>query len=160
MTEDEVKDFLAGPYLTRIATLQEDGTPYVIPSWFEYSGGNIQMVVRTRSAWLEHIRRDPRVSLVVDEEKLPYRKVIFEGRGEVVGTDWVELGRRLATRYFANMDYLEASMDQPRVVVKITPNKITSWKATGKGDHTEWHPRYLEPGTRWYNAVQEDKKTA
>ena len=38
LTPTEVKDFLAEPVVARIATIDEQGVPYVTPVWQEWDG--------------------------------------------------------------------------------------------------------------------------
>ena len=43
LTEEEMAEFLAGNPFCRIGCLDEDGWPYVVPCWFEFSEpGRIQ----------------------------------------------------------------------------------------------------------------------
>ena len=38
LTKKEIKAFLAGPIVARIATVKPDGSPYVVPVWQHYDG--------------------------------------------------------------------------------------------------------------------------
>ncbi|MFU8817528.1 MAG: pyridoxamine 5'-phosphate oxidase family protein, partial [Pseudomonadales bacterium] len=105
MSGAERDAFLDEPgVLMRIAVVREDGSPLVTPIWFLFEAGAIFFTPREKSAWFRCLRRDPRVALCIDEQPLPYRKVLVEGRAELVhdlGEDdvWRELYRRIATRY-------------------------------------------------------------
>lgn len=50
----------------------------------------------------------------------------------------LELSNRLALKYLGpdGPSYAERTLDRPRVLVRLTPARWTSW--TGR----EWHPRY------------------
>jgi len=162
LSKEEMDDFLKGPYLARIAVVKEDGSPFIIPVWYEWDGSFIYVVGRKRSEWVNYIRRDNRVCVLIDEDKLPLRKVIIEGHAEIIGTDWVEIGKRMVIRYFGpevGPKYLEGSLDQPRWVIKITPRKIITWTVPPEfaGGKEAWHPRYYEPGTKWYAEYLQDK---
>jgi nitroimidazol reductase NimA-like FMN-containing flavoprotein (pyridoxamine 5'-phosphate oxidase superfamily) len=39
MTEEEMAGFLSGNPFCRIGCLDDEGWPYVVPCWFEYSDG-------------------------------------------------------------------------------------------------------------------------
>jgi hypothetical protein len=41
LTPAEVKEFLAGPVVARIATIDESGVPYVTPVWQEWGRGGL-----------------------------------------------------------------------------------------------------------------------
>src|ERR1700722_19945908 len=60
MTEEEMAGFLSGNPFCRIGCLDDDGWPYVVPCWFEYSDGGFYIVPRARSAWASYIQRDGR----------------------------------------------------------------------------------------------------
>jgi len=67
MSPEQMSEFLAGPWLARLACLKPDGSPYVVPTWYHWDGVAFWLVPRARSAWAHYMARDPRVSLVVDE---------------------------------------------------------------------------------------------
>ena len=48
----------------------------------------------------------------------------------------------MAVRYLGERgpEYLEPSQPRPRYLVKLMPEKITSW------EEVEWHPKYLDEG--------------
>ena len=67
-------------HLARIATLQEDGSPSVVPVWFVYEDGKIIITPRKHSAFWTNIQKDARVAITIDEEEGVYRKVLVEGQ--------------------------------------------------------------------------------
>ncbi len=50
MEEDEVEAFLASDTLARLACLKPDGSPYVIPIWYQWDGKDFWFVGRERAA--------------------------------------------------------------------------------------------------------------
>src|SRR3981081_165596 len=78
MSPEQMSEFLAGPWLARLACLKPDGSPYVVPTWYHWDGVAFWVVPRARSAWAHYMARDPRVSLVVDAPDPARRKVISE----------------------------------------------------------------------------------
>ena len=84
----------------RISVVRADGSPLVTPIWFICEDNAIYFTPREKSEWFACLRRDPRVALCIDEQPLPYRKVIVEGQAELVfdvGQDdqWRDLYRRI-----------------------------------------------------------------
>jgi PPOX class probable F420-dependent enzyme len=78
-------DFLAErSHLARIATVRADGSPSVVPVWFIFEGGKVLITPRKHSAFLQNLRREPRVAITIDEEAGRYRKVLFEGTAEIL----------------------------------------------------------------------------
>ncbi len=139
LTPSETMAFLSErERLVRIATVDPDGMPRIVPAWFIHADGQIVFTPRQASAWYENIRRDPRVCLSIDEERQPYRKLIIQGRGEILfepGKDslWRELFERICNRYFPPQiteQYLADFGDLPRPLIGIplATSRVTSWR--------------------------------
>ena len=75
ITTEELEEFLAEYSVAHIATISADGSPYVVPGAFLYTGSAILITPRGRSVWYENLVRDPRVALMIDENKTPSRRV-------------------------------------------------------------------------------------
>ena len=85
LTQKEQTDFLEEDgILMRIGVVREDGSPLVTPIWFIYEENCILFTPRAKSEWFSCLKRDSRVSLCIDEQTLPYRKVIIEGNAELL----------------------------------------------------------------------------
>ena len=129
MSTAELDAFLDEPgHLLRLATVDDDGFPRVVPIWFIRQGDDIVFTPRGPSAFLANIRRDPRVGLSIDEDPLPYRKVTVRGTARIVhelGDDdeWRDLYRSIAKRYVpdeAADAYVDATIDQPRALIAVS----------------------------------------
>jgi nitroimidazol reductase NimA-like FMN-containing flavoprotein (pyridoxamine 5'-phosphate oxidase superfamily) len=145
MTPAELDAFLAGPVFCRLGCLDDDGWPYVVPTWYQYADGGFYIVPRERSAWAEFMRRDERVFLCLDDEE--YRRVLVKGRATLleepnIGGRWVEMGREVARRYRGEEGaaYLEATLNEPRWLFFVEPLQITSWYGgwANKYKHYDW----------------------
>ncbi len=160
LSPQERDAFLAEPgVLLRIAVVREDGRPLVTPIWFIYEDEAIYFTPREKSEWFACLRRDPRVSLCIDEQPLPYRKVLVDGTAELVhdvGEDdrWREQYRRIARRYVdeAGADaYVSNTIDQPRGLyrVRLAEAQVSTWRMPLQGEDGMgiWHQRYYVPGT-------------
>ena len=44
--------------VARIATIDENGVPYVTPMWQEWDGEAFWIIPRERSAWVAHIKKN------------------------------------------------------------------------------------------------------
>jgi len=153
--------FLQQPgILCRIATIQPGGAPHVTPVWFIHDGGAIYVTPRAESAWLRHIRADPRVALTIDDQEAPYRKVTVEGVAEIVhdlGADdaWRDLYRRIARRYVPEEGaerYIQETIDQPRALLRVplAGSKVRTWRMPVAGEAYTgiWHRRYYVEGSK------------
>ena len=166
LSKAETQTFLDEPgVLMRIAVVRADGSPLVTPIWFLYEQGGIYFTPRKRSEWFVCLRRDPRVALCIDEQNLPYRKVLAEGRAELVhdvGEDhvWRERYRRIARRYVppqAADAYIQNTINQPRGLYRLplAGARVKTWRMPVDGEAGEgiWHHRYYEEGAEFRNQV-------
>lgn len=161
MTTREQQLFLAeAGILLHIATVREDGTPLLAPIWFIWEEQAIWFTPRKQSEWFACLRRDPTVALCIDEQSLPYRKVVIEGTAELIhdlGEDdqWRDRYRRIAKRYVPPQgaeDYIQNTIDQPRGLyrVQLASAKVRSWRMPLQGEASDgiWAQRYYGPGTK------------
>ncbi|MEM0499974.1 MAG: pyridoxamine 5'-phosphate oxidase family protein, partial [Candidatus Korarchaeota archaeon] len=107
LTRKELAQFLARGYVARIATIKKDGSPYIVPAWFQYEEPYFYFVARAKSIWVEHIKNDPRVAVQISRDDPPYTRVLVEGfaeivEGPVVGGRWVEIAHKMALRYLGD----------------------------------------------------------
>lgn len=142
MSSQEVDAFLAEPVFARLATLDDEGWPYVVPVWHEWADGRFWVIGRQRSTWAHHLVKDPRCAVTVDEVG-DQRKVIAQCRAEIleepnVGGAWVPIAERMSTRYLGvnGPKYLEPTLDRPRWLISLVPSKLVTWQGN------DWAPRY------------------
>jgi hypothetical protein len=144
MGTDEVAAFLAEPIFARIAMLDENGWPYVVPVWQEWADGAFWVIGRKKSAWARYLAADPRCAVTVDEDG-GQRKVIAQCEAELieepnVGGRWVEIAERMSYRYLGEHgpDYLEPTLKWSRWLYALRPLKVWTWMGN------DWAPRYKE----------------
>ena len=142
LNKQQTDEFLSsGAHIMKLATLTSEGWPYVAPVWYFYDGEVFRIAGRPKSGWVEHIRNDSRVSFCIDTNVAPYTRVIVEANAEVEDGAWVGDWEHWAVRYQGpelGHKYYEDTKHIPRVLIKITPRKVTTWAGPG------WHPRYEE----------------
>jgi PPOX class probable F420-dependent enzyme len=161
LSPEEINQFLSEPgILMRIATVRDDGSPLVTPIWFIFEENCLWFTPREKSEWFACLRRDPRVALCIDEQLLPYRKLVIDGIAELchdVGEDdlWRDRYRRIAGRYVPAAGaeaYVQETIDQPRGLYKVALEgaKMRSWRMPVAGEPGDgiWAQRYYRPGTK------------
>lgn len=67
-SREKVEEFLRGRHICRIATIDADGCPQVIPMNFALVDGRVYMHSHTRGEKLDNVRRNPKVGVEVDRE--------------------------------------------------------------------------------------------
>ncbi|MCC7371476.1 MAG: PPOX class F420-dependent oxidoreductase [Chloroflexi bacterium] len=144
LTGDELAEFLSGAWICRLATLSDDGHPYVTPLWFEYDGDGYVFIGRERAEWIAHIRRDPRVGLCIDDPDGAHARVVVQGTAEIVEGPsvrgpWLPIAERMARRYMGGDDglkYMTKTLDFPRVTIRVTPERTTTWRGAWAAKYT------------------------
>ena len=145
----------------RIGVIDDTGAPYVTPIWFWYEDGFIYFTPRQKSAWFKSLKRDPRVSLCIDEQALPYRKVLINGNAQLefdVGKDalWRATYKKMAAKYVGSngaQKYVSDTIDQPRALfrVQLAEAVVSSWRmpVADEPQMGIWAKRYFVPGTEF-----------
>jgi PPOX class probable F420-dependent enzyme len=134
MTEEEISNFLqAGARTAKLATVRADGRPHIAPVWFDLDGATIVFTTGDRTVKAANLRRDPRVTLCVDDETPPFAYVIVEGTATLTVDDLQLLrwATRIGGRYMG-ADQAEAygrrNAPPGEALVKVTPVHIIAEK--------------------------------
>ena len=134
MTPEEARRFLLDTARTAtIATIRADGRPHVAPIWFDLDGEDVLFTTWHTSVKAANLRRDPRLSLCVDEEKPPYSYVIIEGEAEFID-DMDQLKQwatRIAGRYMGKAQagaLAERNAVPGELLVRVTRTKTIAHK--------------------------------
>jgi len=147
MDEERMNLYLAGSTNARVAVLDEDGRPYVVPLWFHWDGDAFWFVIRERSAVARHMRDRAQVGIIIDDTKVDdpehgrhfeMPKVFAQGTAEVVeepnvGGRWVDIASQMAIRYLGpkGPSYIVPTLQQPRWLIKVTPDNLKTWEGVG-----------------------------
>jgi len=139
MDETQTRDFLShGTRTGKLAWTGASGQAHVAPVWFvvDDAAAALELVFTTDagSAKGRALRRDPRVSLVVDEERPPYSFVKVTG-AVTIAEDLEDL-RRWATRIAGRYMGLDRADEFGRrngvpgeLLVRLRPSKVVAMAA-------------------------------
>ena len=144
LSPEALDALLREPIVARLATIDEDGYPYVVPVWTEWDGTAMWLVARARAAYVAHLAARPKVGLSIVRADMADTRVLILGRAEIVAGpgplegEMEAAARRMATRHEGadGERYIDESLVWPRVLVRIAPDRIRSWGDAG------WHPKY------------------
>ena len=134
MNPEEYKSFLLEKaHTAKLATVRKDGRPHVVPVWFNLDGYVFVFTTWHESVKAVNIRRDPRVSLCVDEEAPPFAFVLVEGMAEVAdgAEDLLYWATRIGGRYMGAdraEEYGRRNGVPGELIVRITPTKVIAKK--------------------------------
>ena len=68
MTDDEVAEFLTTERTLQVASIGPDGAPHLVPMWFALIDGRVAMWTYAKSQKAANLRRDPRLTCLVEAE--------------------------------------------------------------------------------------------
>jgi PPOX class probable F420-dependent enzyme len=133
MTPDEYRRFLMDtPRTGKLATVRADGRPHVVPIWFVLDGDVLVFSCGSGSVKAHNMRRDPRVSLSVDDEKPPYSFVLIDGTAEIqtlTPEEMLPWTTRIARRYMGDAlaeTYGKRNAVLDELIVRVTPTKVVA----------------------------------
>lgn len=132
MDRAQLDSFLAVTRIAKLATLNVDGSPNVVPVWFEWDGADALVFTTRTSAKIRRLKRDPRVTLSVEEGVgVPEAWVSIEGAATVETAGAWGLIERLTPRYYDAVKARETllswgQMKEEWVVIRISPRRIRS----------------------------------
>lgn len=136
MSDAEVRSFLSsGTRTGKLATVRPDGSPHVAPIWFVLDeNGDVVFNTGRNTVKGRALCRDPRVSMVVDDEEPPYAYVRVDGTAEL-SEDLDEMlpwAMRIAARYMGEDKadaYGRRNAVEGEMLVRVRPSKIVALKA-------------------------------
>ncbi|MFW9834439.1 MAG: pyridoxamine 5'-phosphate oxidase family protein [Candidatus Thorarchaeota archaeon] len=131
LSPDEVLEFLNSVTVARICTHNKDGTIHAAPVWFVYESGKLTFGTPVESVKAANIRRDNRVTVLVDTEGPPTRGVLIYGEAEISDENMDEIALKIFNRRMTKqraLDYREGLFKLTEwVAVTVTPKKIASY---------------------------------
>ncbi|MFF8374473.1 PPOX class F420-dependent oxidoreductase [Streptomyces lydicus] len=124
---DDLKKLLDTPVFVIVTTIQPDGSPQASPVWVKRDGDDLLISTTVGRRKERNIRRDPRVSVVVQPADSPYTYAEVRGTATLTtegGQELIdELSRKYTGKPYAEFNP-ESGKDAERVVVRITPRKV------------------------------------
>jgi DNA-binding IclR family transcriptional regulator len=139
LSQSEIEQFLQGPWSARLACVRADGTPHVLPLWYEWDGRSFWVAASPGAQWKQVVDETGRVSLTIDEPWPPLRRAFVVGAAHAVPASQVPGGlaglrQRLAVRYLG-----QGADQQPELcqiegwtAVQISPQRLTGQQGLGR----------------------------
>jgi PPOX class probable F420-dependent enzyme len=148
MSDDEITDFLGRSRIITLATLGSTGLPHLTAMWYGLVDGEIWFETKAKSQKAVNIRRDPRVTVLVEagDSYDQLRGVSIEGRAEIVDDAealfkvGVSVWERYTAPYTEEMRPYVEQMLNKRVAVRVIPERTRSW------DHRKLGLPAMPPG--------------
>lgn len=145
LSQAEIDEYLNRRIMARMATHRADGYPHLTPIWFVWEDGVFKHTLGAGRVHLTNLARDPRMSLVIDEDYRLEQGLAAGARSVTVRGD-AELSQdpdlirdvtyKALVKYLGEADaelYLEPIMAEGRTIVTMTPTAWVTWDYN-KGD--------------------------
>ena len=130
MKKKDIEKLLKKPIVAVVAVTAPDGAPHAVPTWFQYSVGQVVFHTGPESYKYKCLVRDPRVTLVVDTKKAPYKTVVLKGRVTMEEKNDDKRLERMAVEYLgkkAGKAYAKSMRGGTVAVVTFKPSHTVSW---------------------------------
>lgn len=135
MSEAEVAAFLSAQRSATVGTLGPTGQIHLVGMWFAWFDGHVWLETKPKSQKVVNLRRDPRMSFLVEAGHTydALRGVALEGRGVVI--DDADLMERVCLDMFERYHgpytpelraFLDVMMHN-RVVVRLDFDRTRTW---------------------------------
>jgi len=130
MTKREIDAFLKLPNIAVMAVTAPDGCPHGVPVWYEWKGGAATLFMARDSYKLRCLQHDPRITLVIDAKKMPYKCVILKGKAAIEFKKADAWLRRLSVAYYGKREglkYADSLKGMEFAFVTLKPDRVISW---------------------------------
>jgi PPOX class probable F420-dependent enzyme len=125
MITPEIEKLLLGKNFASFATLMDDGSPHVAPTWIDYDGKNILVNTAAGRIKEKNVKNDKRVALSIPNEVNPYEMVTIRGTVDEITEKNADAHiDKLAKRYLGLDKYPFRSPTEKRIIIKISPRKV------------------------------------
>lgn len=134
MNDEELVSFYEQALFARLGTINEDGTIHIAPVYFKYENGQILIATQEPSRKIRNIKRNNKVTVLIDASDLPHKGALVYGTAELDYEDIIL--KRVAIFERRPWDtsrengeaYARKLSDKWKcVIVRITPHHVASF---------------------------------
>ncbi|HEV3093901.1 MAG TPA: PPOX class F420-dependent oxidoreductase [Solirubrobacteraceae bacterium] len=123
--EGRAEELLKGKNFVVVSTIRPDGTIHAAPAWVDVQDGRPVVNSAEGRAWPTNLKRDPRVTLTVQNLENPYEYVAIRGRVAEQTTEGAdEHIDALAKKYLGQDTYPYRQPGEQRVILRIEPEHV------------------------------------
>lgn len=123
----QYRDLFEKKAFAHLATLMSDGRPQVSPVWCDFDGTHVRINSARGRVKDRNMRRDPRVTLALQDPDNPYRYLEVRGRVVEITEDGADAHiDRLAKKYLGVDQYPYRQPGEVRVTYRIEPEHATA----------------------------------
>jgi PPOX class probable F420-dependent enzyme len=130
MKKKDIEKLLKKPNVAVVAVTAPDGAPHAVPTWYTYEKGQIFFHTGADAFKTKCLQANPRVTLVVDTKKPPYKTVILKGSATLEEKADDKRLEQMAHAYLGKKQgkaYAKGLKGQKVIVVSFKPEHTVSW---------------------------------
>jgi len=121
----EVAKLIEDKNLAFVATLMNNNSPQITPTWIDLVDGIIIVNTAQGRVKQRNVSRDPRVAISLVDRNNPYNMVTIQGHVIEQTTDGADAHiDKMAKKYLGVDKYPFAAPGEKRILLKIEPQKI------------------------------------
>ncbi|MFX1528550.1 MAG: pyridoxamine 5'-phosphate oxidase family protein [Promethearchaeota archaeon] len=131
LTKEEIEEFILNAKIARICSINKDETIHAVPVWFYYDKGKFFIGSPKNSRRIKNIRRNNKVTILIDEFSSSTKAVIIYGEAKIDDKDMDHTAHSIFKRYMSDEEAeaywkgLSELTEWVRLI--ITPTDITSF---------------------------------
>jgi len=131
-----LRAFLDEAYLCRVATVDEDGRPHVVPAWHWWDGTSFWVGAQAADHKVANVRRTGQAGIEVDADTRRKRGLLATGTARVIDgaegiREYIRITAQQVPRYQPDRPPQETAEKYSRsgepVVIQVTPDRMISW---------------------------------
>ncbi len=131
LAQDELESFLRQPLVARLGTVNEDGSIHLAPLYFKYDQGEFILGTQEVSRKVKNIKRNPRVTLLIDDIRPPFKAVLLYGTAVLEYDGVVEKRTAIFMKYAPPDQAPKVAEGLCRkwksVIIRVKPDSIVSF---------------------------------
>ena len=126
-------NFLKTQKVLRLATIDQKGTPHIVPVWYLYSQKKFYIGTNTRTEKAKNLKKNKRVSFCIDVgiHSPKIYGVMGKGNAKLIleKNKVSSITKKILKRYFQTLENKSAKelLDDTDCIIEITPKKLSTW---------------------------------
>lgn len=123
--EGRAEELLQAKNFCVVSTIRPDGSVHAAPVWVDVQGGRPVVNTAEGRSWPENLKRDPRVTLTVQNMENPYEYLSVRGRVTEQTHDGADAHiDSLAMKYLGQESYPYRQPGEQRVILRVDPDYV------------------------------------
>ncbi len=126
-------EFLKSQKVLRLATIDKNKTPHIVPVWYLYSGKKIYIGTNSKTKKAQNAKRNKHVSICVDVGINAPNIYGVMGQGDanlILEKNKVKtIAKKILLRYFKTLENKSAKelLEDTDCIIEIIPEKFSVW---------------------------------